>query len=193
MATPVKTDEGYVGVKFRTVYESHTAPHDKVVDELIHWCRRFADLGLVGKAMGNLSARTRRGFIITPTGTDPQTITPRQFVEVTGVDVVRLELHVAGTHEPSSESMLHDAIYHARSDVRAIFHGHDDELLQRAEQLGIPVTEREQPYGTTALVREVLCVVPGNEFFVMRGHGFVALGGDCAAAGARIEEVFNRL
>lgn len=186
-------DEGYIGVKFRTVFERHEPPHDKCVEELIQWCRRFAAMGFIGKAMGNLSARTPRGFVITPTGTDPRTIISRQFVEVTGVDVTRLELHAAGTHEPSSESMMHDAIYHARPEVRAIFHGHDDELLRRTETLGIPVTAREQPYGTPALVREVLQTVPGNDFFIMRGHGFVALGHSCAEAGARIEEVFHRL
>jgi L-fuculose-phosphate aldolase len=193
MASPVKTDEGYIGVKFRTVYERHEPPQDPVVEELIAWCRRFAGLGLVGKAMGNLSARTTRGFIITPTGTDPRTITDRQFVEVLGVDLKRLELRVAGPSEPSSESMVHEAIYRARPDVRAIFHGHSDQLLAVAESLGIPVTKREQPYGTPALVQEVVNILTGNDVFVMRGHGFVALGADCATAGRRVGEMLGRL
>jgi len=190
MAAPVKTDEGYVGVKFRTVYVRREPPVSERVGELIHWCRRFAEVGLVGAAMGNLSARTANGFIITPTNTDPRTINAAQFVEVLGV--AEGEVRVAGAHEPSSESRLHEAIYRARSEVNAIFHAHDDALLARAEKVGIPVTEREQPYGTVALQNEVLHILPGNDVFVMRGHGVVALGRTCDDAGRRLEEARRR-
>jgi L-fuculose-phosphate aldolase len=174
------------------VYVRRDPPKDAGIAVLIRWCRRFADMGLIGPAMGNLSVRTPAGLIITPTNTDPRTITAAQFVEVLGVDLGRQEVRIAGNHEPSSESMLHDAIYRARSDINAIFHGHDDALLARAEALGIPVTAREQPYGTPALVNEVLLIACRENFFIMRNHGFVALGCDGEEAGKRLEEARTR-
>lgn len=186
----MKTVEGYDGVKFRTVYVRREPPASELVGELIHWCRRFAEAGLVGAAMGNLSARTPTGFIITPTNTDPRTITASQFVEVLGV--TDEEVRIAGNRQPSSESRLHHAIYGSRSEVNAIFHAHDDALLARAEKVGIPVTGSEQPYGTVALLNEVLRILPGNDVFVMRGHGVVALGRTCDEAGNRLEAARRR-
>jgi L-fuculose-phosphate aldolase len=190
MASPVTTGEGYVGTKFRTVFVRREPPTADTA-ELIHWCRRFAEFGLVGPAMGNLSARTPTGFLITPTNTDPRTITAAQFVEV--LAVANEEVHVAGNREPSSESMLHHAIYRARPEVNAIFHGHHDRLLALAGKLGMPVTAREQPYGTPELVHEVLLVASRQDFFLMRGHGFVALGRTCTEAGQRVEEALRRV
>lgn len=193
MASSVKTDEGYVGTKFHTVYVAREPGCDERAAELIQWCRRFAQLGLAGKAMGNLSIRSARGLIITPTGTDPLTIGPGDLVEVLRVDMASRELEVAGRREPSSESMLHAAIYEARPEVNAIFHGHSAPLLAAAERLGLPVSAREQPYGTPALVAEVLAVARTADVFIMRNHGFVALGGTCAEAGRRVEEALARV
>jgi ribulose-5-phosphate 4-epimerase/fuculose-1-phosphate aldolase len=87
--------------------------------------------------------------------------------------------------------MLHAAIYAARPEINAIFHGHHNQLLAEAESRGIPVTAREQLYGTPALVNEVLLVARGEDFFIMRGHGFVALGRDGEQAGQLIEQVLG--
>jgi len=39
--------------------------------------------------MGNLSFRTRDGFVITPTGSDPRTLKAEDLVEVTGCNGCR--------------------------------------------------------------------------------------------------------
>jgi ribulose-5-phosphate 4-epimerase/fuculose-1-phosphate aldolase len=187
----INVGEGYVGTKFRTVYVRREPPRAPGLDVLIRWCRRFADMGLIGPAMGNLSIRTATGLVVTPTNTDPRTITADQFVEVLGVDQERQEVRIIGQREPSSESMLHAAIYAARPEINAIFHGHHNQLLAEAESRGIPVTAREQPYGTPALVNEVLLVARGEDFFIMRGHGFVALGRDGEQAGQLIAQVLG--
>ena len=46
-----------------------------------------------------------------------------------------------------------------------------------ANQHGVPVTAREQPYGTPELVAEILQVLDGHKLVIMRQHGFVSLGG----------------
>ena len=188
-----KMPEGYVGTKFRTVFEDHQPPRDARIDELVNWCRRFAQLGIVGKAMGNVSFRTAEGFIISPTGTDPATIQRQQFVEVIHADIVARELIVRGAGEPSSESMMHASVYEARPEVNAVFHAHSDLLLAAATRLRLPVSEHEQPYGTPELVQEILKILGGHNFFIIRNHGFVALGRTMDQAGRRVEETLARV
>jgi len=185
--------EGYVGTKFRTVFASREPRMLSGLDELVKWCRRFASLGIVGKAMGNVSFRTANGFIVSPTGTDPLTIRREQFIEVLKADIAGRELTVRGASEPSSESMMHAVIYAARSEINAVFHAHSDELLAAAARLELPVTEREQPYGTPELAEEILKILNGHSFFIIRNHGFVALGKTIDEAGQRVEEMLARL
>jgi ribulose-5-phosphate 4-epimerase/fuculose-1-phosphate aldolase len=185
--------EGYVGTKFRTVFASREPPRDARLGELVRWCRRFASLGIVGRAMGNVSFRTANGFIISPTGTDPSTIVREQFVEVLEADIAGRALTARGACEPSSESMMHAAIYAARPEINAVFHAHNDGLLAAADRLGLAVTEREQPYGTPELVAEIIKILGCHDFFIMRNHGFVALGGTIDEAGRRVEEMLGKI
>lgn len=185
--------EQYVGTKFRAVFTSREAPRDPRIGELIGWCRRWARLGVVGDTVGNLSYRTERGFIINRTAGDLGTITPEEFVEVLRADFAMRELTVAGAHEPSSESLMHAALYAARPAIHAVFHGHNAALLDAAGRLGLPVTQRERPYGTPALADEILDVLSAHPLVVMRNHGFVAVGRTMAEASAAAEKVFGKL
>ena len=74
--------EVYVGTKFQTVFVRKTPPTDASTGALLAWCRQWAQAGWIAKATGNLSCRTTDGFIITPTGTDPVSLTAADFVEV---------------------------------------------------------------------------------------------------------------
>jgi len=92
-------------------------------------------------------------------------------------------VYAIGSRKPSSEAMVHYAIYHARPDIQAVFHGHCDKISRDAEKLGIPITSREEPYGTIALVERVLESLDGLDFLEMRNHGFLALGKSLDDAG----------
>jgi L-ribulose-5-phosphate 4-epimerase len=185
--------EVYTGTKFRTVFARHAVSGDERLGELLKWCRRWAALGLVGDTVGNLSFRTVNGFIINRTAGDLGGITRQEFVEVLEADRDARQLTVAGLYEPSSESLMHAGIYTARPEVDAVFHGHSEKLLVTAERLGLPVTEHEQPYGTPELVTEILGVLDGHKFVIMREHGFVSLGGTMEEAGRHAEEILKRL
>jgi L-fuculose-phosphate aldolase len=182
--------EVYVGTKFRTVFFRPDPPRN---DELIEWCRRWSAAGFIGKAMGNLSARHENGFLITPTGTDPAKLTPDDLVHVMTAEYALPTLTVAGKHEPSSESLMHAAIYAARPSIGAVFHGHSDRMLTEAGRLGLPVTQREHPYGTPAMADAVLDVLSGHAVVIMRNHGFVALGRTMAEANTAVEQVMAKL
>ena len=180
--------EVYVGTKFQTIFIRRQPPADARTCELLAWCRQWAQAGWIAKATGNLSFRSAAGFIITPTGTDPATLTTGDFVEVLGVD--EKEVRVAGTHEPSSECRMHAGIYAARPDVNAIFHGHYAPALLAT---GVAITAREIPYGTPAMATETVQALGAGNFVVMRGHGFVAVGPAMRAAHAAAVAVLARL
>lgn len=98
------------------------------------WSKERADLlaavkamsarGLVTGTAGNASARLRRAgepdlYLVTPAAMAYDAMTESDLVVVDG-DVEP----VGGEGIPSSESLLHLAIYHARPDLQAVVHTH---------------------------------------------------------------------
>ncbi|MDO9515053.1 MAG: class II aldolase/adducin family protein [Syntrophales bacterium] len=178
-------------VSFTTVFTDTLPPVDPAIEELKGWCRRFHDQGLTpsydGGSLGNLSFRPEKrknSFIITASQLElKDNLTADAFVRVHTCDSNRGIVHASGAREPSSESMLHFEIYKARSDINAIFHGHCAPILERAEEMDLAVTSREEAFGSSALVRRVLEMLDDHTFVVMKNHGFLALGADMESAG----------
>ena len=185
--------EQYVGTKFQTTFARREPPHDDRLEELSVWCHQLGRLGVVGDTVGNLSCRTAAGFLINRTAGDLRTISAGEFVEVLRADIAGRELTVAGAFEPSSESLMHAAIYAARPEIGAVFHGHSQRLLEQAAILQLPVTEREQPYGTPELAAEIVKILGWQKILVMRHHGFVTVGRTMAEAGRWVEHILARL
>ncbi|NPA68922.1 MAG: class II aldolase/adducin family protein, partial [Chlorobi bacterium] len=96
-----------------------------------------------------------------------------------------------GKKQPSSESIMHYFIYDNNPEINAVFHGHSAEILQYAEKLRIPITEKEEPYGTIKAAKEVLKSLKKHNFIVMRNHGFVSCGKTAEEAGKNVLEVLN--
>ncbi len=178
-------------VRFTTVFTGNQPPEDSAVEELSSWCRLFHERELTpscnGSSLGNLSFRHQKGansFIITASQLElKENLLPDAFVLVKDCDFDRATVYAIGTREPSSESLLHWEIYKSRSDVNAIFHGHCGVILDLADEMCLTTTRREEPFGSQALVKSVLNVLDGNDFIVMRNHGFLSLGSDMRSAG----------
>jgi ribulose-5-phosphate 4-epimerase/fuculose-1-phosphate aldolase len=183
--------ENYAGTRFNTIYLNNEFSYPEKLQDLIHWCKLFTQKGLapgcaVGFA-GNLSFRTKVGFVITGAGVDLSDTKESDFVEV--VDISNLVVSVNGVKEPSSESMLHNEIYKTRSDIKAIFHGHSKQILDfYAEKY--PITKLEKPYGSIDLVKQVITILDQNDFVLMRNHGFLSFGKNMQEAG---DQVINLL
>ena len=184
-------------IRFNTVLVSDKIPHETKLVELKKWSKTFQESGLTpevqGNFTGNLSFRSKEGFIITASGLkDKQDLEDVCFVHVKAYDEENNTFFVKGQTKPSSESIMHHLIYKVCIDVNAVFHGHNDTIIAHAEPLGLPITEKEYESGTVELAKEVLKVLDDNKLIVLRNHGFVSLGNTMKEAGERVLATLNR-
>ena len=155
--------------------------------------KRMAELDLVSGTSGNVSARLSDGLMaITPMGKSYEGMTADDIVVLDG-DLNPVE----GDLMPSSESLLHVAIYAARPDVGGIVHTHAvyssavaaaglaippivDEMVVN---LGGAVRVSEYAPPASETVAERVCDALGNrDAALIRNHGAVAVGADPEAA-----------
>lgn len=188
--------EKYLGPKFKTILEKKNIPYNKKIEELIFWCKKFDEVVLAPHhkkgSYGNLSFKNDNGFIITGSGKDMSKININEFVKVKKCDLKNKKVYARGLIEPSSESFLHWLIYQKRKDVKAIFHGHNQKILEKADELNLIKTEKEKPYGTIELVKEVLKVLNKNNYIIMKNHGFISLGSSMKEAGKIAIKIYKR-
>ena len=166
---------------------------DAAKNQVAEVARKMAELDLVSGTSGNVSARLPDGLMaITPMGKSCEGMSADDIVVVDGeLDPVEGELM------PSSESLLHVAIYAAREDVGGIVHTHAvyssavaaagmaippivDEMVVT---LGGEVRVSEYAPPASEEVAERVCEALGNrDAALIRNHGAVAVGADPEAA-----------
>lgn len=192
--------ENYQGIKFGFQRVKNNFHYDRRLGELNRWAYLFSQLGLTpvhaAGAYGNQSYRTGgTSFIITRSGMVPaERLIPENYCHVTGLDESSGTFITEGTATPSSESLLHHALYHAMPGINAILHGHSALINGHAADLKIPVTSSFHPYGTPELARSAVDLMDGViRFFILKDHGFVALGEDIAGAGKLTLDYFAEL
>ena len=168
-------------------------------EQLLHHARRLRPLGLATGTSGNLSLRTglgpHGGMLITPSGIAYDTLRPQDIVavEFTGDGTARWQHPLA----PSSEWLMHQAVYQARPEAGAVVHGHPTYATVLAIQgLEIPALHymiaaaggapiRCAPYhtyGTAALSQAALAALVGRKACLLAHHGLLAFEHDLAKA-----------
>lgn len=196
--------EKYSGIKFQVIFLREAVLYFPQIDDLKKWGKRLSELGFIQhyknetepnrlSSAGNLSFRYDNRFIITASYSDLADLRDEDFVEVEKVDLKQRKIYVNGFREPSSETMLHSAIYQKRSDVNAILHAHGQKLLRNYEKLGLKSTKYFAPYGSMQLVNSVIEVLGNENFLIMKYHGFLSLGDTTNNAGKYVEDVYKRL
>jgi L-fuculose-phosphate aldolase len=157
--------------------------------------------GFMPSKSGNLSVRTERGFLITPSGLPYAATTEADLVEVGGNGAV-----VAGHRRPSSEWQLHAAIYAARPDAKAIVHTHSPRatalscarveipplhyMIALAGGSRIPCATYAT-FGTAALADACVAALAGLKATLLANHGVVTCAGSLAGAVTLAREVEN--
>lgn len=192
----------YEGVKYHSIIHDASLPSDKRVNELRAWCKTFHEKNLAphypGGTHGNMSFRLKRDeetFIITAARTSfAEDLADDSFFLIQKVDRKEMKVFAMGNpkREPSSETLLHNAIYQARPDVQAILHGHCKTISKHSEIMGIPTTSEFVESGTHKIVESVLEILNDDNFIEIKDHGFMALGKSIEDAGRLSMEMLER-
>ena len=175
-------------IRFNTVFVSDKIPYDPKIVELKQWSETFQKRGLTPEVecnyTGNLSFRSKEGFVITASGLkDKENLADDCFVYIKAFDEQSNTFFVEGKKEPSSESIMHHLLYERSGDVNAVFHGHNDVIAKNSDKLKLPITKKEYEWGTIQLAKEVLKALGDNKLIVLKNHGFVSLDKTMKEAG----------
>jgi ribulose-5-phosphate 4-epimerase/fuculose-1-phosphate aldolase len=192
--------EHYQGVKFNYQSLEKTFSWDSRLLLLNKWAYLFSQLGLAPvHSAGTYGNHSYRGedntFIITRSGMTPtKELNIENYTEVTDYENHSTTFFIKGVAPPSSESFLHNTLYQEFAEVGAILHGHCTLLHTEAQRLKIPTTPRFHDYGTRELADSALELARSEfNFFILKDHGFVALGRDIPSAGQLALKHFGRL
>lgn len=190
-------EKDYTGIKFKLYKQSEDNPNHNLLPKLKKHCAELQELNFAPQnksgSAGNLSFRiapAKDAFIITCSNTRLRENMPdNDFAVVLNIELEANSVEAVGKRSPSSESLMHGALYRARPEINAIFHGHDAQIIKLGNTTDIPETNKEEAYGTPELVCEIL-KVPGNpNFVILKNHGFVALGKNMQDAADIVKEV----
>ena len=148
--------------------------------------RRLLALGLSPATSGNLSARAKHGYIITPSGASYDSVSPEDLVFM-GDDWT----HSGGQRPASSEWRLHRDIYRHRPEAGAVIHIHSPAATTLAcLRKPIPAFHYEvafaggndircaeyATFGTQELSDCALVALEGRRACLMANHGLLVFG-----------------
>jgi len=167
-------------------------------EEMVKTGRLLVRKGLVKGTGGNISVRTARGFLVTPSGMDYDLLTADDIVEMDLCGRV-----LSGERTPSIENRMHLAVLAVRNDVNAVVHVHstfatafacarrelDVANDNQSAVFGGPVAVAAYaPIGTQELADNVVKAL-GNEGLgvLLSNHGSLCVGGSVAEALFRCE------
>ena len=173
-----------------------TAPAERDLRrQLVDYGLRMSAAGHVVGPDGNLSCRFGDGLLVTPTRLRYDLATADDMVAVAASG------EWSGRRHPSSELAVHQAIYRARPDVRAIIHAHPVHacvLAVRGTSLP-PILDEVGPVlgGEVLVARHVLSGDPalGDAAVAALGdrHAVMLARHGTVTSGADLEEAYYRL
>lgn len=157
-------------------------------EQIIAAGKKLVNSGLVLATWGNISCRVPRSsyFLITPSGMPYDQLKPEDLVLVGRNGQV-----VEGMRKPSTEVLMHLAIYTARADVQAVVHTHSPFassfavarepipviLEEMAQLIGGPVKVANYGLpGTEELAKFTVEALEQRNAVLLANHGVVAAG-----------------
>lgn len=156
-------------------------------ESIVKTARELYRRNMLNLFEGNVSMRFEDRYLITPSQTDKETMTPDMIVEIDAEGTI---LNPECGTRPSSEYKMHVEAYRIRPDVNACIHNHSTyatafavagkpirtrgfaEMLEIFQE--VPVV----PYGTpgTARISEgFLQYLPDYSALLLENHGFLAV------------------
>lgn len=172
-----------------------TSTREALIDACLWMNERHLNQG----TSGNISARTRHGILITPSGVPYEDLTPEAMVTIplTG-------LPASDGPKPSSEWPFHQALHAARPDMPVVLHAHPPYCSVLAVQCrSIPACHymiaafggNDVPladyalFGSPELCANMAQVMADRHGCLMANHGATVLGETIDKARWRLEEL----
>jgi L-fuculose-phosphate aldolase len=173
---------------------------DALRADIVEVGRRLHARGYVASNDGNISLRLPGDRLLTtPKGVSKGFMTPEMMV-VTD----RAGRKVAGERDPSSELLMHLAVYQNRPDIQAVVHAHPPiatgfavagipldraVLAEVVTTLGsIPIAEYGTP-STSELADAVAKYIRAHDGLLLANHGALTIGADLFAAYYKMETI----
>jgi L-fuculose-phosphate aldolase len=172
--------------------------HTKALEDLASYCRVIYEKGFAAAASGNLSIRVGETILITPSTYSLREIEPEHLVTVYPDGHYKA---LPGLR-PSSELLVHQAIYNARPDIQVVFHAHPPRSTalcitgQSLEQHILPETMMVLgpvpllPYrlpGSESLAELIGKGIQDYHALLLANHGVIATGMTLKEALHRLE------
>ena len=174
---------------------------ERLLDEAIEACRALHAQGLLAAADGNVSVRLEDGGLaITPRGVPKAALRREDFAVLDLDGTVR-------SGNPSSERLMHLAVYRAVPEARAVVHAHPPTAIgwslahPDAEELPsdalpevilaagrIPLVPMATP-GTEEMGSTLAPFLPGSRLMILARHGGLAWGESVREAAGGIERL----
>ena len=161
--------------------------------------------GLVQGTGGNISCRTEKGILITPSGMDYRGLMCEDIVMLDPEGKV-----LEGSRKPSIEKSLHLRIYRSRTDINAVIHTHSlyATAIAASRQPLFPITDNQvalfggtvpvadyAPIGTEELAQNAARSLNEGSAVLLSNHGALCVGKDLGGALTKCEmlEVFSKI
>jgi L-fuculose-phosphate aldolase len=166
--------------------------------QIIATALRMNALGINRGKSGNVSARWKDGFLVTPSGLPYEETKPGDIV------FIDKKAKTKGKRAPSSEWRFHFDIHHSKSEVHAVVHTHSSFATTLAcLGMGVPAFHymvavaggndiRCAPYatfGTQTLSDHALNALQDRKACLLANHGMIAAGGTLKSTLALAVEV----
>ena len=169
--------------------------------EVIKYAKMLNSRKLSALRSGNISARYKNGFLITPSGTRYSSLKSKDIVFVTLKGEFDKKKSI-----PSSEWRFHQDVYLNKKDAQAIVHAHSNYATAISTHgKAIPAFHymvamaggnnikcaKYATYGTRELSRNILNAIKNRSACLIGNHGQIAFSENLAKAFELAEEVEN--
>lgn len=162
--------------RFRTFFVGTETSRNPMVPKLQAIGKQLAERELCD-GPGVLSVRYGKRVIITTGGSTLGSLRDTDFVEIVDYDAQRHRCLLMGKQEPTADAGIHWLVYQNREEIGGIVHIRDPLVLevQEATQM-FPESKDGKNFGPVELAVESLKLLRKSPYFVLRGHGCIAVG-----------------
>jgi L-fuculose-phosphate aldolase len=177
-----------------------TSPEHSLRCDIVEVGRRLHERAYVASNDGNISVRLAGDRILTT----PKSVSKGFMAPDMMVITDMAGKKIAGERDPSSELLMHLAVYDSRPDIKAVVHAHPPVatgfavagialdravLAEVVTTLGsIPIAEYATP-STQALADAVRRYIKAHDGMLLANHGAVTAAGDLFAAYYKMETI----